>query len=244
MTSSPPRLMYVTDSRSAARSVVETARAAVAGGCDAVQLREAAWTDRRVLETALVLRDVATAGAARLFVNERVDLALASGADGVHLKAKGLDPAEVRAAAVRAGAPPGFMVGVAAHDPGEILTAVERGADYVTVGPLRDTGGKRGLGLRRLGLLLEAARAEAGRPLAWLALGGVAPGDVEGLATLARPGETWGIAAIRLFQDPPAAATQASGSEDATTAVARRVAVALGELRTTVPLDARRATSG
>lgn len=119
---------------------IAVAEAALAGGAPVIQVRTKAGTDRQRfgLVDAIVVR-CRDAGAVCL-VNDRVDLALAAGADGVHLGADDL-PVE-RARTVT---PPGFVVGGTARDPRTAQHLVHAGADYLGVGPVWTTTSKKGL---------------------------------------------------------------------------------------------------
>lgn len=132
----------------------------------AIQLREKDLGGRALVELARALRRVTTAAGARLFVNDRVDVALAVGADGVHLGGGALSPAEVAALA------PGLAIGLSTHSVAEVARA---GADgdvtFVVFGPVFDTPAKRDLGRAPVGLA-ALARATAS-PIPVVALGGI-----------------------------------------------------------------------
>lgn len=151
---------------------------------DAVQIREKDLDDRSLWETARSAR-AALPPTTRLLVNGRADIALAAGADGVHLPSDGV-PAD----AVRRRFGPGLLLGVSAHSVEEVERARDAGADYAVFGPVWDTPGK--------GPALSAgelARAAAsGLPV--YALGGV---TIERFGEVAAAGAA-GVAAIRLFQ--------------------------------------------
>jgi len=159
-------------------------RALAAAGVGAVQLREKDLDDRALYELACRAR-AALRPPLRVLVNGRVDVALAAGADGVHLPADGLPVAALRA---RFG--PGVLIGRSAHRLPEVESARDAGADYVTFGPVYETPGKGApVGLGEL-----ARAAAAGIPV--YALGGV---TLERFGELAGAGVA-GVAAIRLFQ--------------------------------------------
>ena len=90
------KLMLVTDRRRSTRPITETVRMALAGGVDAVQLRERDLSARELYDLALKLRATTREAGAALIVNQRLDVALAVGADGVHLGWRSLSPADVR----------------------------------------------------------------------------------------------------------------------------------------------------
>jgi thiamine-phosphate pyrophosphorylase len=153
-------------------------------GIGAVQLREKDLDDRALLELARAAR-AALPPAIPLLVNGRLDVALAAGAEGVHLPADGVPVAPLRA---RFGS--GILIGRSTHSVAEVERARDEGADYVTFGPVWETPGKGapvGTG--------ELARAvAAGVPV--YALGGV---TLERFGELAAAGAA-GVAAIRLFE--------------------------------------------
>lgn len=168
-----------------------------AAGVEAVQVREKSLGDRALFELArrVVQR---LAGRCRVLVNGRADLALAAGADGVHLPADGLPAAPLRR---RCG--PAFLIGRSTHHPREVAAALAEGCDYAVFGPVAPTPSKPpGEGrppIPGYAGLREAAR----RGLPLLALGGVeTPEDV---ARAAAAGAA-GVAAIRAFGDPASAA--------------------------------------
>ena len=150
------RLIVITDTGLAApRSVVEVVAAALAGGAKAVQLRNKGESARELMAVGTELRARTRQAGALLFVNDRMDVALALGADGVHL-----GPADLPVAAVRRHAPPGFLVGRSADDPLVARTAVADGADYIGCGTVYATTTKADagdvIGLEGLRAVVEA----------------------------------------------------------------------------------------
>jgi len=130
-----------------------------------------------------------------LVVNDRIDVALAAGADGVHLPSAGISPAEARALLGE-----GRLIGVSCHSSLDVARALEGGADFATFGPIFDTPSKRAYG-PPVGLARLAEAARLGLPL--LGLGGV---DLSNAASVVEAGAC-GLAAIRawLEADDPAA---------------------------------------
>ncbi len=164
----------------------------------AVSLRE---KDLPIAELSGLAREIAAltrAAGAELFVNGRIDVALAAGAQGVHLPADGLDPGQVRALA------PGLRVGVSTHTLDEVAAAARAGADFVVFGPVFETPSKQGL-LAARGLSALAA-ACALSPMPVLALGGI----TADAAPLCRAAGAAGVACIRAIAsavDPEAETT-------------------------------------
>ncbi len=180
----------------AARSAGEALR----GGADLVQVRAKGLGSRELL--ALVREVIAEAGGAdRILVNSRPDIAALAGARGVQLPESGLDPRSVRRAF------PGLLIGVSRHDREGLERAAAEGADFAIVGPAFETPGKeaRALGLARLKELLRDL------PLPVLVVGGIAPADASPLRALGARG----VAAIRPFAKPHAAATAAAAFRQA-----------------------------
>ena len=114
--------------------------AVVEAGVDAVQVRAKHLSDRALCLLAEEVVRILGPSGARVIVNDRVDVALAAGAHGVHL---GLDDIPVRAA--RRAAPPGFLVGATCRSSEHARRARAEGADYAGVGPLYRSSTKAGL---------------------------------------------------------------------------------------------------
>lgn len=198
-----PILCHVTDRRRLAAARNEPAdaasvmdalaarvREAVRAGVSLVQVRELDLAAARLHDfVAALLPDVHASGA-RLVVNDRLDVALAAGADGVHLRESSIEAAAVRRIA------PGVIAGRSIHD---AAAAGRRGSDpdldYLLFGTVFATPSKPGAG-PTTGIAGLRAAVEASR-LPVLAIGGV---RVEHLAALADAG-CGGVAAIGLFQD-------------------------------------------
>lgn len=136
------RLIVVTDPDcGAGRTVMDVIRAALRGGAPAIQLRMKDAPAREMADVARALLAETRAADALLFINDRVDVALAVGADGAHV---GQDDLPV--AAARAIAPAGFLLGVSAETAELARAAQGDGADYVGVGPVYLTGSKADAG--------------------------------------------------------------------------------------------------
>ena len=130
--------LYVVTSQSmsAGRLTLEVVRMALAGGVRLVQLREKGLTARALCDLAVRARALCDVHDALLIVNDRVDVALASGADGVHL---GQDDFPVKAARALA---PDLIIGASTHSRAEAVSAERDGASYVNIGPLFPTSTK------------------------------------------------------------------------------------------------------
>jgi thiamine-phosphate pyrophosphorylase len=176
---------------------------AAAAGIDWIQIRE---KDLSGKHCAQLIRDslqsVAKCAApgtstARILVNDRLDVALAMGAHGVHLSDKGLPIPEAKRLAVSSSASREFLVGKSCHSLEAAKRAQEEGADYVHFGPIFATPSKAAFGAPQgVNRLAEICR-EVSIPV--IAIGGI---TVENFSECLAAGAS-GIAAIRLFQDPP-----------------------------------------
>jgi len=174
------------------RLLALVARAADAG-VDWIQIRE---KDLGGAQLAALAGEAARVvqGRARILVNDRLDVALAAGAGGVHLGESSL-PVESVAPWAKAHAPLGFLVGVSCHSLEMARRAESSGTDYVVFGPVFDTPSKRAYGppqgLARLAEVCEQVRVPV------LAIGGI---TLENARACLAQGAA-GIAAIRLFQE-------------------------------------------
>jgi thiamine-phosphate pyrophosphorylase len=132
------RLYLVTDRKQVAGGSLENAlEKALLGGVRAVQLREKDLDIRELLDTAYSIREMTKKFGARLFINDRVDIALAVDADGVHLGHTGMP-----AYAARGMMPEVMFMGVSTHSVEEVMRAEQDGADFVTLGPIYETPSK------------------------------------------------------------------------------------------------------
>jgi thiamine-phosphate pyrophosphorylase len=165
------------------RPWLEVARAAIEGGADCVQLREKEMEDREVLARAKSLVELARSplahalGSCSVIINDRPDIALAAGADGVHL---GQGDMPVRAVREIAGA--GLIVGVSTSRVEEARAAVRDGADYLGLGPMFATTTKHKPELRGPGYVREVMADPMLAGVPHLAIGGITPGNVVELA--------------------------------------------------------------
>ena len=205
---SVPRLYIVTDRAATGgrplEAVVEAAlagarRAGLQPGDVAVQLRERDLGAGALRRLAGALRELTRAARAPLFVNDRVDVAVAVEADGVHLGGTSLRPADVKAIA------PSLAIAVSAHAPAD-LDGLAGLVAFSVFGPVRDTPSKRAHG-QPVGL--QTLRAAAARGVPLLAIGGMTAGDVPEI----RAAGARGLACIRAVMSAPdpAEATAALG---------------------------------
>ena len=193
------KLYLVVGSGDAPLGLLETVEAALIGGVTAVQLREKSGTDREILQVADRLRELCTDHDAAFFLNDRADLALASGADGVHL---GVDDLPIPAARRLAG--DAFAIGFSPDTDTGARSARLEGASYLGVGPVYGTGSKADAG-PAIGLSLLKRRITAA-DLPVIGIGGI---DAENAAEVIRSGAV-GVAvmsAILRSRDPQSAAS-------------------------------------
>jgi thiamine-phosphate pyrophosphorylase len=171
--------------------VLAQARAACAGGAAVVQLRAKHATDREALALAREIREL-TRKAGLLFVlNDRFDLALASGADAVHLGQDDFPPARIPASARAA-----LLVGRSTHTLEQVQRARGEGVDYLGFGPVFGTTSKESAySARGAALLAKAVECAGGLPV--IAIGGI---DAARAAEAAKAGAA-GVAVISAVAD-------------------------------------------
>jgi len=121
------------------RSDIEWLEGVLAGGAKVVQLRDKHSDDRIFYQKAVAFREMTNAAGALFIVNNRVDIALLTNADGVHLGNKDLPVEKVRELA------PELIIGVSCNKPEQAATAKKRGASYFNIGPIYRTETKKNL---------------------------------------------------------------------------------------------------
>lgn len=199
-------LYYITDRRQLgdteperrARLLERTAQAAEAG-VDWIQLREKDLPAAELEDLAVQAKQRLAGSKTRLLINSRVDIAIACGLDGVHLRGspQELAASEARTIMVKAGmAQP--WVGVSCHTAEEVLRAEAHGADFALFGPVFEKDGEGGLGASALRAVCGQAKS-----IKVMAIGGV---TLENARVCIAAGAA-GIAGIRLFQNETGAST-------------------------------------
>jgi thiamine-phosphate pyrophosphorylase len=181
-------------------SLRETARAAIAGGADAIQLREKDVPDSVYLAYACELRELCDQTGKIFIVNDRPDVAAMCGADGVHLGQGDLPVAEARRL-LR----PGAIVGKSSHNIEQARAVANEGADYVSVGPMFPTRTKADAAPVAGPDLLKAAMAEIHLPI--VPIGGICIDNVKAL--LDAGAKCVSISSAVCQADDPKAATEA-----------------------------------
>jgi thiamine-phosphate pyrophosphorylase len=193
------QLYLITDRRLAALhgGLSPTVEAALAGGAEiglqrsiAVQLREKDCEARELYQLARALRPICTRFDAPLIINDRIDVAIAAGADGVHLATASLAIADARTLLG-----PSRLIGVSTHKVHEVAAAAQQGADFAVFGPVYDPLSKGAYGSPQgLVSLSAAVKAADGMPL--YALGGVNQARTAEIAAMGRGSRPAGIAVI------------------------------------------------
>jgi thiamine-phosphate pyrophosphorylase len=188
------RLYFVVEASASDRLLNE----ALAGGCDLLQLRDHNAADDELLEAAERFREACDVHGALFVVNDRPEIALQAGADGVHV---GQDDLPVDA--VRRLVGPDVFIGLSTHAPEQFDAALASDADYLSVGPIWETPTKEGRPAAGLDYVRYAA-ANATKP--WFAIGGI---DAQNIGEVVAAGATRAVVvrAIRDAEDPRAVAS-------------------------------------
>ncbi len=165
--------LYIVTDRQASlgRDHLSMVRAALAGGADVIQLRDKTLSGRDLYALAQDMAALVRASQATFIVNDRLDIALAAGADGVHL---GQDDLPV--AAARSLSPPSFIIGASVGSVEEGLAAERDGADYIALSPVFSTPTKDDAGPGHGLEVLCGLRAAVKIPV--IAIGGINSGNV------------------------------------------------------------------
>jgi thiamine-phosphate pyrophosphorylase len=151
------KLYLITDRKITTMSLPAAVRLALQGGVQAIQVREKDLPVREILAIAQELRRITRESNAKLFINDRVDVAVAVEADGVHLGHQSM-PSE----AVRKIVGKKMLIGVSTHSLAEAVKAEEAGADFITLGPIFVTPSKmqygEPLGVESIGIVKKHIR--------------------------------------------------------------------------------------
>ena len=162
------RLYAVTDLRTEGGEVLKKIEAAYRGGADIVQLRSKALPDAALIRLGLVIKKIAAKYRKLYFVNDRVDLALMTGADGVHLGQEDVPVRVARRLAKQTGRK--IWIGKSTHSLKQALAAVSEGADCIGVGPVFRTPTKPDARPAGLQFVKQAA---VKIQIPWVAIGGI-----------------------------------------------------------------------
>jgi thiamine-phosphate pyrophosphorylase len=161
------RLYFVVEADASDRLLDE----ALGGGCDLLQLRDKHAEDDQLLDAAERFRDACDRHGALFILNDRPELALQCGADGVHV---GQDDLPVDA--VRRLVGEEMLIGLSTHSPEQFDAALESDADYLSVGPVWETPTKAGRAATGIEYVRYAAEHGGARP--WFAIGGIDESNV------------------------------------------------------------------
>lgn len=153
-----------------------------------LQLREKEMDSRRLWELADMFRKITSKYSMFLSINERIDIALSVGADGVHLSEMGLSPQ------VPKKLKPSLIIGVSVHNIENGLRAEQEGADYLIFGPIFPTPSKKAFGLPQGIANLKQMVKKVSIPI--LAVGGIIPSNAKECLDAG----AYGIAAMGAFQ--------------------------------------------
>jgi thiamine-phosphate pyrophosphorylase len=186
------RLYFVADRAGLERAL----DGALAGGADLIQLRDKRAGDRDVVEAAAWARERCARAGALLILNDRPDLAVAVGADGVHVGQDDMPVAQARALVGE-----DAIVGLSTHSIAQADAGARSGADYIAVGPVHATPTKEGRPAIGLEPIRHAAAHVADLP--WFAIGGIDPDTVADVVA-AGAGRAVIVRAIAHAEDPEA----------------------------------------
>jgi len=192
-------LYLVTDRRlTGGRELVDVVEQALIGGVQAVQLREKDLGGAELFHLAQALKDVCARRRARLFINDRIDIALAVDADGVQLAG-----ASMPIGAARELLGENKLIGASIHSLHEAQQAVRDGADFVLFGPVYFTPSKAAYGAPQGIDRLKEVVEKISIPV--YAIGGITAENVEEIKKIGARGVAL-IAAVMSARDPAAAA--------------------------------------
>lgn len=175
-------------------------RGALEGGVDMLQLRDPAASDEELLRCAAAFRRLCDQYGALFWLNDRPDLALRAGADGVHLGQDDMTPADAREVVGDE-----LLIGLSTHSPEQLEEGIAAGADQLSVGPVWETPTKPGRPAAGLEYVRYAARRRP--PVPWFAIGGIHSVNVRVVAA-AGAARAVVVRAIRDAAQPRAAAAE------------------------------------
>lgn len=188
-----PKIYPITDPRISGLSHAAQVERLIAGGATLIQLREKHASPREFYEAAKEALQIARAHSVKLIVNDRVDIALALGADGVHLGQDDLQPEHARRILG-----PRAIIGFSTHSVRQAVEAIQRPVDYIAIGPVFPTSTKENpddvVGLDGLRAVREKI---GGFPL--VAIGGITS---ENLPQVLATGADSAAVISELFSDP------------------------------------------
>ena len=170
------KLYLITDRKlfKAQCSMYFAIESALEAGTKCIQLREKDLSVKELLEMAVWMRELTGEYNAKLFINDRVDIALSAGADGVHLGQNSIPPHAVRKISGDK-----LIIGVSTHSVNEAIDAEKDGADFITLGPVYETPSKLRYG-NPIGIdYFSKVKSQISIPV--LAIGGIKLDKVKGV---------------------------------------------------------------
>ena len=182
------------------RDLLAVVGEALQAGVRAVQLREKDLATRDLYDLAGKLLAMTREAGAALLINDRVDVAMALAADGVHLTRRSLPPGEARRLLG-----PEKLVGISCHSLAEVREAEDGGVDFVVLGPIFETPSKARFGPPLTTAILRQARATTSLPI--LAIGGINSMRISEVMAVGADGVSV-ISAVMAAPDPAAAASE------------------------------------
>ena len=161
------------------KDIPAVAKEIISGGARVLQLRAKGLGARALMETALLIKEITERTGAALIINDRVDVALMTGAAGVHLGQEDIGLEDARTLLG-----PGAVIGISTHNPEEALRAARAGADYISLGPVFATSTKADArsvrGLEMLGQVARAVKEAAPeKDIPIVAIGGITEENVQ-----------------------------------------------------------------
>jgi thiamine-phosphate pyrophosphorylase len=187
-----PLAYYITDRHSCSVPILQQIRQAIDASVDLIQIREKDLATRPLLELASRSLELAKGSRSKILINDRVDIALALGLDGIQFGHHSIEIGVIRKQLGELN----LLIGASVHSMDEFLQAAAEGASFVTLGPIFATASKLAYG-PPLGLeLLKTVCRRTSIPV--IALGGI---GLENYRSCLAAGAD-GVAAIRLFQAP------------------------------------------
>jgi len=164
-------LQLITDRRAVRGDLATAVGRSLRGGIDSVQVRDKGASAAELFASVVEIQRLARGGSARVLVNDRIDVALAARAHGVHLAAKSLPPALARTLVE-----PWQLVGTSVHSVDEAVHAARDGADYLTFGHVYPTWSHEGEPARGVRMLADVVAAV---DVPVLAIGGIGAARVD-----------------------------------------------------------------
>lgn len=189
------RLILITDRSLSKLPPMQVVRRALEGGVTAVQLREKNLDSRNIYFLASEMRNMTNEYNALLIINDRIDIALAVNADGVHMGKNSMPIMEARRLLGR-----DRLIGFSAHNMQEAVGAEENGTNYITLSPIFQSPGKdKPIGPEAIRIVREGLRIPV------IALGGIKEDNIQDVLNHKADGVAV-VSAIMASEDPRAAA--------------------------------------